>query len=45
MVEEHVYKGAIIAIDTMRIPIQYDTQFMSYKNVGGVIEGEVLVVN
>ena len=45
VVEEHVYKGAIIAIDTMRIPIQYDTQFMSYKNVGGVIEGEVLVVN
>lgn len=45
VVEEHIYKGAIIAIDTQRIPIQANTQFMSYKSVGGIIEGEVIVVN
>lgn len=45
IVEEHVYRGAIVAIDTYRMPIQASTQFMKYSNIGGGIEGEVLVVN
>lgn len=44
-VEEHVYKGAIIAIDASRMPIQDSTKYMIYRGVNGVIEGSVIVVN
>ncbi len=44
-VEEHVYKGAIIAIDASRMPIQDNTKYMIYRGINGVIEGSVIVVN
>lgn len=43
-VEEHVYKGVIIAIDATRIPIMANTQYMIYEGVNGVIESSVIVV-
>lgn len=44
-VEDHVYKGTIIAIDTARMPIQENTRFMIYRGINGVIEGSVIVLN
>lgn len=44
-VEQHVYKGAIIAIDASRMPIQDNTQYMIYRDNNGVIEGSVIIVN
>ncbi len=44
-VEDHVYKGAIIAIDASRMPIQDSTRYMIYRGVNGVIEGSVIVLN
>ena len=44
-VEQHVYKGAIIAIDASRMPIQDNTQYMIYRGNNGVIEGSVIIVN
>lgn len=43
-IEEHVYKGVIIAIDASRMPVNNDTQFMIYQNVNGVIESGVITV-
>lgn len=44
-VEDHVYKGAIIAVDASRMPILADTKYMIYKNENGIIEGSVIVMN
>jgi len=44
-VEEHIYKGSIIAIDASRMPIKENTKYMIYKGNNGVIEGSVIIVN
>ena len=44
-VEDHIYKGVIIAVDASRMPILNDTRFMKYKNENGVIEGSVIAMN
>lgn len=44
-VEDHIYKGAIIAVDASRMPILADTRYMVYKNENGIIEGNVIVIN
>ncbi|MCR4649354.1 MAG: FapA family protein [Lachnospiraceae bacterium] len=44
-VEEHVYKGVIIAIDASRMPIRANTQYMVYRGNNGVIEGNVIILN
>lgn len=44
-VEEHVYKGAVIAVDASRMLIQNSTKFMIYRGNNGVIEGSVIIIN
>ncbi len=44
-VTEHVYKGAIIAVDASRMPIQENTKYMIYRGLNGIIEGSVIVMN
>jgi len=38
-----IYRGVIISIENMQMPVEDTTSFMRYQNHGGLIEGNVLV--
>lgn len=40
-----IYRGVIVSIENMQMPIEDGTSFMSYQNHGGVLEGKVIIYN
>ncbi len=38
-----IYRGVIVSIENMQIPVEENTSFMRYQNHGGILEGKVLV--
>lgn len=43
-VEEHIYKGVIVAVDATRMPILDDTRSMVYRNLHGILEAKAIVL-
>ena len=42
-VEGNLYKGSIICIDQCKMPITTNTMYMEYRNISGMIAGNVLL--
>lgn len=42
-VEGNLYKGSIICIDQCKMPVADNTMYMEYRNISGMIAGNVLV--
>lgn len=38
-----IYRGVIISIENMQMPVEDNTSFMRYRNQGGMLEGKVIV--
>jgi len=38
-----IYRGVIVSIENMQMPVEDTTSFMRYQNHGGMLEGKVLV--
>lgn len=38
-----IYRGVIVCIENLKMPVEDMTEFMRYENKGGMIEGSVLV--
>jgi hypothetical protein len=44
-VDGNLYKGSVICIDQARMPIENSTVYMEYRNISGMIAGNVIVKN
>lgn len=44
-VKGSIYRGVIVSIENMQMPVEDNTSFMRYQNHGGILEGKVLVYN
>jgi uncharacterized protein (DUF342 family) len=44
-VDGKLYKGSIICIDQARMPVENTTMYMEYRNISGMIAGNVIVKN
>lgn len=42
-VEGNLYKGSIICIDQCKMPVTDNTMYMEYRNISGMIAGNVLI--
>ena len=42
-VEGNLYKGSIICIDQCKMPVAGNTMYMEYRNISGMIAGNVLI--
>lgn len=42
-VDGNLYRGCVICIDQCRMPVERNTMFMEYRNISGMIAGNVLV--